>query len=145
MREVRVSTKAAAYKLRYGMSEQEYFAYKDKECVPYNLSEEELSARHEEEKETLSQYMVARAKENAADYRTKRTREAIAKSHEIAAEEKRKATEETQKRIDKARALVVPVGVKRKAISKQREAALLARLTTSKVICGQVCRFVQRG
>ena len=68
--DVRVSTKVAAFAWRFGMSREEYFRYKNAECIPFNLGEEELARRHDEEKETLTKYMVARAKESAAEYRT---------------------------------------------------------------------------
>jgi hypothetical protein len=123
--EVRAMTKVAAFRWRFGMTEAQYYAYQAPECDPH-MGEEERARRKEVENETLSQYCVARAQESAAEYRTRRTREAIALAKEIAAEEKRKATEETRRRIEKARALPVPpkpTKVKRKAV----EAAWISR------------------
>ena len=141
---MKVSTKIAAYAWRFGMTEQEYFKYQAAECDPYALGEEELARRHDEERETLSQYFVARHKATEEENRKAKTREAIAKAKAIAAEEKARMTDETRKRLEKTRAICQAdaragiVLVKRKA--KATEAAWISR-ARAELETG----FIQRG
>ena len=67
MNDVRVGTKIAAYAWRFGMSREEYFRYRNAECKPYALGEEELARRHDKEKETLTKYFFHRAEERAKE------------------------------------------------------------------------------
>ena len=143
---MKVSTKIAAYAWRFGMSREEYFKYQAAECDPYAMSEEELARRHDEERETLSQYCVARAKQQEEENRKQRTKEAIAKAKQLAAEEKARMTDETRKRIAWAKDAGRPQSASSGRRRRQRRIGSVERRLNSKRVssngASRPCRLV---